>query len=346
MLGYQDFRQAVAWRRIMELTRQLRWLDLPAMAVLLRAELDALVGDLGDASACGLRQRNRAQVRYLLARMTAWLDQQCGVDHDFAWYTAGPPFEIEHVLANRPLPELGLTAKEFAELRNRLGALILLPKSTNASFGAMTYGRKLAFYAGQNLLARSLHPECYEHNPAFVSLVEQSGLPFQPYPEGFDETAIRQRQQLYRRMAARIWDPVTVGLAAGTVEAAPSIPRQRSQPAVSLGDLLRIGALRPARLVGEHLGIEYVAELTPRGTVRLESGAEFTSPSAAAMTALDRPSWNGWTFWSIVHQSGTRTRLEVIRRAALAQHGNALVRDCGARKLTPRAHGDTPDLAA
>jgi hypothetical protein len=55
------------------------------------------------------------------------------------------------------------------------------------------------------------------------------------------------------------------------------------------------------------------------GTVRLDTGAEFASPSAAAMTALDRPSWNGWTFWSVVHRTGTRTRLEVVRRAVMAQ---------------------------
>jgi hypothetical protein len=87
---------------------------------------------------------------------------------------------------------------------------------------------------------------------------------------------------------------------------------------VTLTELLRAGVLRPGRLVGEHLGTEYFAELTPHGTVRLDTGAEFTSPSAAAMTALDRPSWNGWTFWAVQHASGDRTRLEVLRRAALA----------------------------
>lgn len=62
-----------------------------------------------------------------------------------------------------------------------------------------------------------------------------------------------------------------------------------------------------------------MAELTPHGTIRLESGAELGSPSAAAMTALARPSWNGWTFWSVRHADGSRTRLDVIRRAALAR---------------------------
>ena len=340
MMSYQDYRQAPIGRRILELGRVLRRLDRPAMAVRLRAELDALTPDLGDAAAFGLRQRNRSHVRYLLARISSWVDQQCGVDHNFCWYAGGPgpAHEIEHVLADRRAEDLGLAAKEYAELRNRFGALLLLPKSTNAGFGALAYPRKLPFYAGQNLLARSLHPVCYERNPAFVGFVVESGLPFQPYPDGFDEIAVRQRQQLYRRMAARVWDPATVGLseaaesaepvelsggAAGLVArqpgAARGLPGPRGKATVSLADLLSTGALRPGRLVGEHLGQEYTAHLTPAGTVRLESGAEFASPSTAAMTALDRPSWNGWTFWAIEHRDGSRTRLEVIRRAALAR---------------------------
>jgi hypothetical protein len=367
MMSYQDYRQAPVGRRILELARVLRRLDRPAMAARLRAELDALAPDLGDAGSFGLRQRNRSHVRYLLARISSWVDQQCGVDHDFCWYAGGangPAHEIEHVLADRGREDTGLTAKEFAELRNRFGALLLLPKATNAGFGALPYPRKLPLYAGQNLLARSLHPICYERNPAFVGFVVESGLPFQPYPDGFDETAVVQRQQLYRRMAARIWDPATVGLcavadgvtdavagavadaaepadpldpSAGLVLAGPGlggpglagaglggrvVPAQRGQATVSLADLIRSGELRPGRLVGEHLGQEYTAQLTAAGTVRLESGAEFASPSAAAMTALDRPSWNGWTFWAIEHRDGSRTRLEVIRRAALArEHG-------------------------
>lgn len=333
MLSYQDFRQGAVWRRIMELTRVLRRMDGEAIGLRLAAELDALAGDPVGTEAFGLRQRNRAAVKYLLARMTAWVDLQCGGEHDFAWYGLGDgtPYEIEHILANRP-HDSGLSGKAFAELRNRFGALVLLPKATNAGFGALPYRRKLPLYLSQNLLARSLHPACYERNPAFMHFVAESGLPFQPYPEGFDEAAIAQRQQLYRRIAARVWDPAAVGLPAAPAVAAgappdevPLAPRQRRSSAVSLAELLRAGVLRPGRLIGEHLGTEYVAELTPHGTVRLDSGAEFTSPSAAAMTALDRPSWNGWTFWAVEHSGGTRTKLEVIRRAVLASGVTTLV---------------------
>jgi hypothetical protein len=112
-----------------------------------------------------------------------------------------------------------------------------------------------------------------------------------------------------------------VGLAAPELTAAPPathLPRQRIRSPITLADLLRVGALQPGRLVGEHQQVEYVAELTPRGTVRLASGVEFASPSAAAMTALDKPSWNGWTFWAVPHPDGSRTRLDVIRHATVS----------------------------
>ncbi len=37
-------------------------------------------------------------------------------------------------------------------------------------------------YFGQNLLARSLHPNAYQHNPTFLALIERTGLPFQRHP--------------------------------------------------------------------------------------------------------------------------------------------------------------------
>jgi hypothetical protein len=82
----------------------------------------------------------------------------------------------------------------------------LLPKSFNASYGDDTYADKLPHYNTQNLLARSLHPQCYEHNPGFIRFMEQSGLPFVPHAE-FDKADLENRSQLYRKIAERIWNP-------------------------------------------------------------------------------------------------------------------------------------------
>ena len=80
------------------------------------------------------------------------------------------------------------------------------PKSFNASYGDLPYSEKLPHYNTQNLLARSLHPQCYQHNPGFLQFVKVSGLPFRPH-EAFTKDDLEERGELYRRMAERIWNP-------------------------------------------------------------------------------------------------------------------------------------------
>ena len=57
-----------------------------------------------------------------------------------------------------------------------------------------------------NLLARSLHPQCYQHNPGFLRFIEQSGLPFRAH-EQFRKDDLEARSALYRQIAERIWNP-------------------------------------------------------------------------------------------------------------------------------------------
>jgi hypothetical protein len=73
---------------------------------------------------------------------------QCGTGHTFADYARGAkdqqPFEIEHIWATDGFAhQPNIPRQRFGELRNRLGALLLLPKDSNASFGDMPYATKL-----------------------------------------------------------------------------------------------------------------------------------------------------------------------------------------------------------
>src|SRR5205823_3382136 len=95
---------------------------------------------------------------------------------------------------------------DFSQYRNRLGGLLLLPKSFNASFGALVYEKKREHYNSQNLLARSLHEQCYDHNPGFLRFVRETGLPFQPHPE-FKRADLDARYELYTQLAELIWSP-------------------------------------------------------------------------------------------------------------------------------------------
>lgn len=158
-----------------------------------------------------LHGMNRKQIKRILARMTDYIETQSGLASRYVEYTGGKgnaKYEVEHVWADKPERHTDEFANEhdFAEHRNRVGGLLLLPKSFNASYGALPYEEKLPHYFGQNLLAKSLHPDCYTHNPGFVSFIQRSGLPFHACSE-FRKVDQEERQILYRRIAEAVWDP-------------------------------------------------------------------------------------------------------------------------------------------
>ncbi len=146
----------------------------------------------------------------VLARLTDFVETQSGQPSRYMEFVSEGRgrYEVEHIWANhaeRHTDEFSHPA-DFAEYRNRIGGLLLLPKSFNASYGDLTYEKKLPHYNTQNLLARSLHPQAYEHNPGFVQFIQRTGLPFQPH-EQFKKADLDQRGELYRKLAELIWNP-------------------------------------------------------------------------------------------------------------------------------------------
>ncbi len=160
-----------------------------------------------------LHQMNRKYLHRILARMTDYVGQQSGESSRYVDYlvdSGKSRYEVEHIWADkyaRHRDEFEHPT-DFAEYRNRLGDLLLLPKSFNASYQDLPYAKKLPHYNTQsiNLLARSLHPQCYQHNPGFLKFVQASGLPFQDHPD-FKKADLDARGELYRGLAERIWNP-------------------------------------------------------------------------------------------------------------------------------------------
>ena len=70
------------------------------------------------------------------------------------------------------------------------------------------------FCCKSNLLARSLHEQCYNHNPGFLRFKAATGLPFEEY-KVFNTAELENRSQLYRQIAERLWNPddLIVGVA-------------------------------------------------------------------------------------------------------------------------------------
>jgi uncharacterized protein with ParB-like and HNH nuclease domain len=198
--------------------REIRRKSVTELADILKAKTTAL-----DDSATGdyapvdgmltfrLHQQNRNHVRNILARLTAHLESQAGRGMTFAAYidrTRSDSYDIEHIWADKPERHTDEFSDEhsFSEYRNRLGGLLLLPRSFNRSYGSLSYPEKRSHYNSQDLLARSLCDECYEHNPSFLAYIERSGIDFAPHAE-FKLADLDERQKLYRDLAAEIWSP-------------------------------------------------------------------------------------------------------------------------------------------
>ena len=157
-----------------------------------------------------VHQQNRYALHRLLARLTDYVETQSGQPSRYTDFVAegANRYEVEHVWADRAERHTDEFAHvtDFAEYRNRIGALLLLPKKFNGSYGDLPYGQKLPHYLTQNLLARSLHTQCYEHNPGFLQFLQRSGLPFRAHSE-FKKADVEERGTLYRQLAEQIWNP-------------------------------------------------------------------------------------------------------------------------------------------
>lgn len=179
------------------------------LAEIFKSKINAFEESLDGLMKLELHQQNKARVQFLLARITSHIESKCGMPNKFEDYAqryASKPFEIEHVWANKFEEHRDEFDQkdEFEDFRNRIGGLILIPKGFNQSYGDMPYEEKLPQYFGQNLLAQTLNPQCYENNPTFINYVNESRLPFKPH-EQFKKSDLLERQKLYQKICEEIW---------------------------------------------------------------------------------------------------------------------------------------------
>lgn len=190
--------------------REIRGLSPDALAIKLHEFLSKEDETFASNDRLRMHQQNRYPLHRILARLTDYVETQSGQPSRYLDYVSEGKtrYEVEHIWADHPerhTAEFSHPA-DFSEHRNRIGGLLLLPKSFNASYGDLTYAEKLPHYNSQNLLARSLHSQCYDHNPGFQRFIELSGLPFVAQAE-FNKADLERRSQLYRLIAERIWNP-------------------------------------------------------------------------------------------------------------------------------------------
>ena len=203
--GHESIRYAMC-----SLVKEVRNMDVYQLASFLKEYVQTFP-KLDGIQSFNLNQQNKKFVRYLLARVTTYIESGSGIDTHLDKYMTNEvkkPFQVEHIWSNtyeRHVDEFDQTA-DFQWHRNTLGGLILLPKGTNQSIGDNPYEEKLPAYLRDSLLAQSLHEDCYKNNPNFTKWFKAAGLPFQPHKQ-FKKADLEARTALYQAIAEQIWSP-------------------------------------------------------------------------------------------------------------------------------------------
>ena len=196
--------------RMFQLILQIRGKSSTEVGATLTESLETEEDGFASNERFSLHGRNSPQIHRILARMTDYVESNAGLPSRYAEYIerGRNGYEIEHIWADkfdRHKNEFDNTA-DFADYRNRIGGLLLLPKKFNASLGDKSYAEKRDDYFGQNLLAKSLHANAYQNNPGFKQFIQKTGLKFEPHVE-FKKADVDARQSLYTRLAEQIWNP-------------------------------------------------------------------------------------------------------------------------------------------
>lgn len=216
IVNYRQSGHSTVKGQMFRLGKALRRRSLDEIRPVLAEWLDEETERFDNLAAFRMHKQNRRSVRYLLARMNAWLLDELDQPGSFSDFVARTknPYEVEHILANHPERHLDEfpSAHDFDLHRNSFGGLLLLTKDFNASYGDKPYSEKWPLYGRDSSpLVKSLHPTFYGSNPRFERMRETHDLDFVPHEE-FDRQAMEQRQHLYQQLVQVIWDPAQRGL--------------------------------------------------------------------------------------------------------------------------------------
>lgn len=315
----------------LSLARALRPLSLEELTARLYAELVKPGHDNFEGPPPLLTNAAKRKVHRFLARLTSYVELEAGSGEylypQLVVVSGRSRFDIEHVWPNRfdYVRDQFDSESEFMQFRNRLGGLVLLPHSYNASYQDMEPSVKIPLYSrpDHNLLCASLASATYSNNPRFRQWVSNTKFGFKPYdsiPTGFSRQAIEERTDLYRQLARAIWSPELLLSASGLGidELIPMIENYQGQLGeegdddrsagtrvdfnISVQDLIAEGLVRIGDvLVGRRDGASLVARgrICAAGVIELDNGGRFQFLSPAAMALFDNQMVvNGWDFWT------------------------------------------------
>lgn len=208
--NFQEIAQRSMADRMFSVMHAIRGKSISELSDILYTHLETETLPFTNNRLFHLHGGNRRKIFLILARMTDYVGVQSEESSRYLEYmkTGKNRYEIEHIWADHLEHHADefFHESEFEAYRNRIGGLLLLPKSVNASIGDDPYAEKRKVYAGQNLFVQSLTEQASKNNPGFIRFKENSGLPFREHPE-FKKADLDARQELYLRLAEQIWNP-------------------------------------------------------------------------------------------------------------------------------------------
>lgn len=208
-VNYRTLSQSSIRYTIYSLVKKVRDKNPNELAQIYKKEIKALDVNLSGIKDFGMHQQNKWFVKFLLARITSFLEDGSGVPSSFGQYMSDEikkPFQVEHIWEDKydRFKSEFEQRDEFNDYRNNIGGLLLLPKGTNQSFSDEPFVKKLPHYLKQNLLAQSLHEDTYKRNPNYLKFIKESGLPLKPYSQ-FKKSDLEERTKLYQKICEQIY---------------------------------------------------------------------------------------------------------------------------------------------
>lgn len=210
VVNYKTLDYSTIKNAIFNLTKRIRRLSFTELLVMLQEELVRMEFTLEGIDRFRLNGFTSRYMLHILARMNYFIDQEIGLSTRFADYVNREiknPLDIEHIWADHfdMFEDQCKDEEEFERVRNRFGALLILPRDKNRSFQDAPYKDKLPQYFSENILARSLHPNCYQNNPQFNNFLQRYPFGFRSM-EKFTTAEINERQELYKKICKAIWE--------------------------------------------------------------------------------------------------------------------------------------------
>lgn len=216
-LDYTTENYADGW--VSRMARKIRKIsDIDSLAASLYVELDRGGFDAGVPSLYQVKRGIRKkQLFWMMAHMTARIeveDEKTNPWLDF--FRKDKKYEIEHLLAanHEANSEIYSNQIELDLVRDKMGALLVLEKSANASLNDMSYVKKLKEYPKHGRIAELLSPESYDDKGDLTRRPRLNKF-FNNNPElkkylmphkTMTESNIDIRSEFYRELAKIIWD--------------------------------------------------------------------------------------------------------------------------------------------